>query len=236
MEHSDTGNLWESRFGKTDEHFHASVQQLTELPFSRADLIHQFPLFTGHVNLARYLSLYEAYKLVADKVGHLADVGSWLGSSFLFTAKLVRLFEPYASSRVHAFDWFEGMDPVQGDKDQNYRGSYDSLRRLIEIQDLSDVAAVHKLDLRSELAAFGRLPEYAELRFKYVFMDCGLKEVLASAIPFFWERLLPGGVMLFDHFSTHIQHESTLAQAALPPGTVFRTFPFTRQPTAYVIK
>ena len=206
------------------------------LDFAPIDLVHQFPLFTGHVNLARYLALSEAYKLVSARSGPLADVGTWMGTSFLFAAKLVRLFEPHATTRVHAFDWFQGMDPEDADKSGKYRGSYESLRKLVEIQELEDVAVLHQLDLRSELDDFAASDHYREIRFKYVFMDCGLKEVLEVAVPFFWDRLLPGGVMLFDHFSTDVPAESSVVLNALPEDSEFRQFTFTRQPTAYVIK
>jgi hypothetical protein len=228
--------MWENRFGRVDQKFHERVDEMLALDFAPVDLVHQFPLFTGHVNLARYLALYEAYKLVTAKSGHLADVGTWLGTSFLFAAKLVRLFEPYAATRVHAFDWFQGMDPENTGGTGNYRGSYESLRKLVEIQELEDVAVIHRLDLKSELEDFGRSPQYSEIRFKYVFLDCGVKNVLDAAVPFFWERLLPGGVMLFDHFGTDVPHESSVVLSALPTGTEFRQFGFTRQPTAYVIK
>ena len=200
------------------------------------DYINHFPAFTGHVNLARYLALYETFKMIEGVNGHYADVGTWKGASFLFVAKLIRLFEPYSMSQIHAFDWFQGMNNKQVGVSNDYIGSEENLKALVDAQGLSDVAVIHKLDLVNELGCLADDPVYAPIYYKYVFLDCGNREVLEKAIPFFWGRLVNGGVMVFDHFGTDCKDETDLAREFLPKGTVVKTFPFARQPTGYVLK
>jgi hypothetical protein len=95
------------KFEEMDKKFHASINNILELEISKIDFIHGFPLFTGWVNLARYLFLYDLYKKIYELSGDIADVGTWKGYSFLFFAKLVKIFEPLALTRVHAYDWFQ---------------------------------------------------------------------------------------------------------------------------------
>ena len=226
---------WERRYNDVDRVFHNGIQQILELNIDRQDFIHQFPLFTGHVNLGRYLALYESYKMVQNLHGQYADIGTWEGASFLFVAKLIKLFEPHAFSQVHAFDWFQGMHPAEDENDRSYAGNYHRLLKLVEIQDLSDIALVHKLDLTRDLDGFFKDPKHEEMRFKYVFMDCGIREVLEQCIPFFWHRLVQGGIMLFDHYGIGIGSESSVVDRLIADQKI-RCFPFCRQPTAYIIK
>ena len=67
-------------------------------------------------------------------------------------------------------------------------------------------------------------------------MDCGKRDVLEQAVPFFWDRLVTGGVMIFDHFASQVSEETEIVRATMPKGTEVRIFPFARQPMGYVIK
>ena len=113
MRHSGAEGMSKTRFAKTDRDFFSGLEIISHMNIPVADYIHQFPLFTGHVNLARYLALYEAFKMVQGLSGHYADVGTWKGASFVFIAKLIKLFEPYSYAQIHAFDWFKGVDPAK---------------------------------------------------------------------------------------------------------------------------
>lgn len=228
-------NLLDIRYSKEDQDFHAGIEKILNMDIEKIDLIHQFPLFTGHVNLARFLSLYEAFRMVKDLNGHYADVGTWKGTSFLFIAKLIKIFEPYGFTQVHAFDWFQGMEPSNAEKQRNYIGDYDTLIKLVKIQNLSDIALVHKLDLTKELKSFFTNPLFSGTKFKYIFLDCGIKTVLEECIPYFWPRLVKGGIIIFDHYGTDIGSETQVVDSLIK-GQTIKTFSYSRQPTAYIIK
>ncbi len=75
-----------------------------DLGFSTSDYINHFPAFVGHMTLARYLSLYEGYKMVKDVAGHIAEAGVFKASGSLLFAKLLKLYEPTSMTQVHGFD------------------------------------------------------------------------------------------------------------------------------------
>jgi len=236
MKHSSYENLWGRRFREIDVQFLGGVKEITEMGFALPVFIHQFPLFTGHVNMARYLALYESFKMVQGIAGNYADVGTFRGASLLWIAKLIKLFEPYSTSQVHAFDWFMGH---QGDdilQMQAQPDPFQKLRKLINVQGLTDIIVLHQLDLSKDLDQFDNDPICAPLYFKYVFMDCGFQEVLEKAVPFFWDKLLTGGIMVFDHFTSDIQVETEIVKEVLPPDTAIQNWPWCRQPMGYVIK
>lgn len=226
------------KFMEIDDSFHNNMDKIMELDIPKIDLVHQFPVFAGHVNLGRYLFFYDLYKKCLDLSGHIADVGTWKGASFFFMAKMVRLFEQYNTTQVHGFDWFKGMKPVKGKDDTTcdgeYVAEYNMVIKMIDLQKLNDIAMIHKLNLVDELGGF--FEEHPHMRFKMVFIDCGIADVLENSLRHFWPRLVNGGILIMDHYNVETSpHESSIVEKYIGKNLV-RQFPYNRQPTGYVIK
>lgn len=218
-----------------DQVYYQYMARLADLYESPADLVNQFPAYAGYVNLARFLMLYDLYKQVRDLAGHIADVGTFKGASFLFFAKLIRLFEPLDTTVVHGFDWFEGM--VEADyagAKGRYVSDFNRLTALTEAQGLGGIAHIHKLDLTADLPAFFEKNDY--LRFKMVFIDCGVETVIAESFRHFWPRLVNGGILVFDHYNCHVSPSESILFDRYLEGRSVKTVPFSRQPTGYVVK
>ena len=110
-----------------DKDYHFYVNKLLKSNIPPIDFLHQFPAYTGKVNLSRFLSLYELYKKVSNLKGHISEIGVWKGASLLFLAKLVSIFEPYSNTIVHGFDNFMGMKPSNDEVKKGLKtGSYKS--------------------------------------------------------------------------------------------------------------
>lgn len=227
MDHNP--NFGWGKFRTVDAAYFEYIDKLVADPPPTRDLLYQFPLYVGHVNLGRYLFFYDLYKQVLELAGHIGELGVYKGASLLYWAKLVRLFEPYSTTQVHGFDWFQGMP-----SDQSYQGSYEDLVALIELQKLQDVAIVHRLDLIRESALF--LANHPQLRFKLLFLDCGEKTVLEPSLLHFWPRLVRGGVLIMDHYNTELSPDESQLVDEVIGSNLVRQLPFNRQPTAYVIK
>lgn len=226
-----------SKFTKEDEIYFNYIEELDKYNYCSKDIIYDFTVFVGQVNLARFIFFYELYKKVLELNGDIADVGTYKGASFLLMSKLVKIFEPYNSTKVYGFDWFEGMKPSKDD-DVNQKGkyiaSYDTLNELIKLQGLENVAVLNKLDLTKQTKSY--LEERPSQRYKIVFIDCGIKNVLEETIPAFWSRLVNGGIMILDHYNnSHSPSESSLLEKTIGDRLI-KQMPFNRQPTAYVIK
>lgn len=225
------------KFSEVDEKYFAYIDELLSWQVPVKDLIYQFPAYVGHVNLARFLFFYDLYKKTIYLNGHIADVGTWKGASFLFMAKMIKLFEPYSPTQAYAFDWFQGMEPGKDD-DQNQAGNYcadyESLNKLVELQGLSDIAIINKMDVTCELAPY--FEERPWMRFKFVFVDCGIEGVLESSLANFWPRLVNGGVLILDHYNNGASPtESRILEKYIGNLPILQA-PFNRQPTCYVIK
>ena len=214
-----------------------SLEKILELGYAPEDYIHSNPLFNGDVNIARYLTLYEVYKKTLGLNGHIADCGMWKGSTFMYFCKLTEIFEPHAYTLVHGFDWFEGMDPGSLDADLvagSYAGDYEKLTKLIDLQKLDHVARLHKMDVTKQLAPF--MAQNLSLRFKIVFLDVGTYEADKAVVEHFWPRLCSGGILILDQYNCENLPGSTVSVNEALGDVKIHTFPWSRQPTSYVIK
>ncbi len=228
------------KFQDPDKTYFSFIDELEKMNLSSREIIYDFPVFVGHVNIGRYLFLYDLYRQVISLNGHIADLGTYKGASFLFFAKLLKLFEPFNTAQVHGFDWFKGMITTQDNGDVHeawegkYVASFETLSKLIESQGLNDVAILYNMDLVHETEAF--MSGNRHLRYKMIFLDCGIRNVMDVSLQHFWPRLVRGGILIMDHYNMeHSPDESDLVEKYVGSNMV-RQMPFNRQPTAYVVK
>ncbi|MBH63972.1 MAG: hypothetical protein CL569_16300 [Alphaproteobacteria bacterium] len=225
------------KFEEKAKAFHQSMEKIIALDTPTEDYIHQYPLFTGTSTIARFLALYDAYQSTLGVNGHIAEVGTFKGASLLYFAKLCEIFEPHAYTHVHGFDWFQGMNPGHQDPDVeagSYSADYDRLLQLLELQELDHFVHVHQMDVTTDLEPF--LASNPGLRFKLVFLDAGIYEVIRTCLPLFWERLNKGGVLVLDHVGDPRVAGETTAVAEMLGDVEIRTFPWSRQPAGYIEK
>lgn len=233
----DTGKFELEKFAHRKEAYREGLRQILSLGYEPSDYIHQFPAFIGHLTLARFVSLYETYKMTLGVAGHIAEIGVFMGAGSLFFAKVSKLFEPETLTQVHGFDWFRGAQITEEEKyvaDGECTEDYERLISLIRAQGLDNIVRIHGLDITADLPEF--FAEHSHLRFKLIFVDCGIYDVVASTIKHFWPRLTAGGIMLFDHFNHEVAPGETRAIDELLPGAKVRTFTFGWMPTAYIVK
>lgn len=232
------GQLEYRKFDERRDSYYNTLKAYDELDIPIQDLVENFTCFTGHMSLARYLGLYDLYKRTLGVAGHIAEVGTYKGASLFLFAKLVKIFESESLTQVHGFDWFQGMQKDNKVEFKVEKGSYKAdertLRNLIELQNLQNIAFVHKLDVIKELKNF--LEEFKHLQFKLIFLDAGLYEVVAVALPLLWERLTPGGILILDQYNHELSPGETIAVREVLPHARVRTLPNIWMPTAYIEK
>lgn len=225
------------KVSKDDKIYFNYIEELEKINPPLREVIYNFPVFVGQVNIARTIFFYELYKKVQNLSGNIAEVGTYKGASFMLWAKLIKIFEPNNLVRVYGFDWFQGMNPGQNDDFDNlgkYKADYETLNHLIELQGLDDVALLCKMDVTTELEEF--LEERPWLRFKLVFIDCGLEKVLDKSLSCFWPRLVRGGVLILDHYGLSCSPmESGIVEKYIGDHKVMQ-MPFNRHSSGYVIK
>ncbi len=225
------------KFTKPDEQYFSYIDKLEHLSPPLRELIYQFPVFVGSVNIARELFFYELYKKVLNLSGHICEVGTYKGASFMLWAKLIKIFEPYNMTQVYGFDWFEGMKP--GDSDDanqlgGYKADYKTLKNLIDWQGLDNIAILEKMDVTKKLEPY--IADRPYLRFKLIFIDCGIKDVLEASLHALWPRLVQGGVLILDHYNMEVSPtESSIMEKYVDTRPILQ-MPFNRHSSGYVVK
>ncbi|MGH2584662.1 MAG: TylF/MycF/NovP-related O-methyltransferase [Dehalococcoidia bacterium] len=143
------------------------------------------------VDETRCFMLYQLARHVASLPGDAAEVGVYKGG----TARLIALTLPATS--VHLFDTFAGMPSVDPAKDPFSRtGDLDDATVEMVEQYLAGCDNTHIYP--------GLFPEtagaVARASFCFVHVDVVIYRSVLDCCRFFYDRLVPGGVLLFDDY------------------------------------
>ena len=122
--------------------------------------------------------------------GDVAECGVWRGRTFV--AMALRLQQRGSGRRIWGFDSFEGFDT---DVPHNFK---DTSADLV-------IAKINSFRLRNAEVVSGQFEDSfsktSNRRFSFVHLDCDVYESYQQCLNFFYPRLLPGGVMLFDEYN-----------------------------------
>jgi O-methyltransferase len=140
-------------------------------------------------------NVYSMCRSLESLPGEIAEIGVYEGS----TARL--LCELKGIKSVHLFDTFEGLPEgttatekiVYGKKTAQYRCSLESVQGYLKTFDNVNYYR-------------GFFPKSAEgldpnLRFAFVHMDVDLYQSTLDCLKFFYDRMVPGGIMLTHDYS-----------------------------------
>ncbi|HAM71418.1 MAG TPA: methyltransferase [Verrucomicrobiales bacterium] len=147
----------------------------------------------------RHYNLHQLARSVSDLPGDSVECGVYKGAGSYVIALA---FEGKPGHLHHVFDSFEGLSaPVERDRPS------DPTARPYE----SGEFATPEETVRRNLDRFGfirfykgwiptRFPEVVDRRFAFVHIDVDLYEPTRDSIAFFYERLLPGGILVCDDY------------------------------------
>lgn len=222
-----------------------------------------WPLFAGAVNIARCLAIYDLVKRVVDLPGHFCELGCWNGTNLAYLAKIVNTLKPQSYTEVIGFDSFQGLQIFDAQKDSTaeelmdrYKGNVELLEDMLHLYNLEGFVRLIKGNIEETLPRF--LREREDIRFAFVYVDVDLYSATKVGVELLWPRLLTGGVMVFDEYNigplarlprksdvtpthnagdiSYFPGETIAIHDVLGNDVQIHSVPFTRQPTAYVIK
>jgi O-methyltransferase len=144
------------------------------------------------VDCPRCYILWQCARQACAVEGAAAELGVYRGG----TARLLAAAFAPSKKPLHLFDTFEGMPTVDPARDRHAQGDFahtslESVRSF-----LSDFGSVRFY--------VGRFPETAvDLgadRFAFVHVDADIYRSVLDACEFFYPRLTPGGIVVFDDY------------------------------------
>ena len=164
-----------------------------------------WPLYADIANLGRFMAISDLLRESLEVPGHVAEFGSWRGSNLLFLAKLLRIYDPQGSKRVHCFDSFEGLetftpkDGAAAGQKGEYAGSFEELTDMIDLYGLQDDIDIHKGQIQDTLPAF--IDGNPGVMMSFVYCDTDLFEPTTLILEHMHDRLVTGGLFVLDQWS-----------------------------------
>ncbi len=145
------------------------------------------------VDTPRLDKLVEFYELTKQIKGEIAEVGVYKGGTAYLLTRLA-----HDHKYVFLFDTFEGMPESKPGVDNHVKG------------DFNDTAEISVKSLLSRFNNFrmykGTFPQdtsryVQKVAFSLVHLDCDIYDSVKQSLEFFYKRVLPGGVIIFDDYN-----------------------------------
>jgi hypothetical protein len=184
--------------------------------------------------------------------GDIVEVGVFKGSGMATFSKFVDIFCPNSNKKIIGFDIFDDTKKdVILDKDGIFdKDKMSIVYSKVNSSELSMESVYNRLDAmnihKKYMLVMGdvedTLPEFINanpgFRISLIYIDVDLERATYNTLKFLWNRLLPGGIIVFDEYEYHKFSESCgvekfLKEYNLPYDIISTNW---IAPTAYMIK
>jgi len=201
--------------------------------------------------LGKLLHRYEYFNKVKDLPGDIIEIGVFKGSGIATFSKFLEIYCPNSNKKIIGFDIFQKntneilSKDIELDKN-NMNTVYSRVNShdltLESVEDRLSNMNIHKKysliegDVENTLPAF--LDKNPGLRVSLLYIDCDIERPTYFSLKYLWDRLLPGGIILFDEYEYHSFSESNGVDKFLQERNIKYNIKSTNFmcPTAYIIK
>lgn len=214
-------------------------------------------IFSGDCKLlGKLLHRYHFYNKIRHLPGDIVEVGVYKGSGVASFCKILNIFEPNSNRKVIGFDFFSSTEGISSLRQSSTQAEVDLMTEVYERAKTSselELGAVEenlarstgKFQNRSMLVSgdiMTTMPSFVEsnpgFRVSLIYIDVDLAAPTYYALKSMWNRLLPGGIVLFDEYEYHGFTESEGVERFLTEAELDYTLESTYwiAPTAYLMK
>lgn len=152
----------------------------------------------------RHYTLNHLLKNLRGVSGDFCELGCWRGLSAHQTAEYIR--RHHAGAKFCILDSFEGLSDYRSEDKTGLAYDYDAMRRAFACAE--DIVKHNLREFDFVSYHKGWIPtqfhEVAERRFCWVHIDVDLYQPIKDSIEFFYPRLVPNGIMVFDDYGCSI--------------------------------
>jgi len=227
-----------------------------EFDISPLDAVKQFAVLSRRQALKRFLAHVELFKMTLEIPGDIVELGVYRGLGLMTWANLLESYCVGDRTKVvFGFDNWKGFSEISkedGEEDENSGkvvGGFDpekyfnELNSAIEIFDADRFIPAKPRIKLVEGDIEKTIPQFVDdnpgVRFSLVHFDCDLYKPTKIALEHLWERVVKGGVIIFDEYSIHDWPGETAAVDEFfkdKPDVQLKTLTWTNVPGAYIIK
>ena len=202
--------------------------------------------------LGKLLHRYNFFNRIIDLPGDIVEVGVFKGSGIATFSKFIEIFIPNSNKKVIGFDIFNpenskkvlDKDNINDNNNMNIvYNRVNEIDRTIEsvYKRLDDMKIDKKYiliegDVEDTIPAF--LSTNPGFRISLLYMDVDIERPTYNALKNLWDRILPGGIIIFDEYEYHSFSESCGVDKFLKEKNIEYPLKSTHfmAPTAYFIK
>lgn len=201
--------------------------------------------------LGKMLHRFEYFNKIKDLPGDIIEIGVFKGSGIATFSKFLEIYCPNSNKKVIGFDIFQNNSDEILKKDVTLdKDNMNIVYSRVNADDLTlqSVDArlmnmnIHKKYSLVEGDVEETLPLFLEknpgLRISLLYIDCDIERPTYYSLKYLWDRILPGGIILFDEYEYHSFSESNGVDRFLKENNIKYNLKSTNFmcPTAYMIK
>lgn len=223
---------------------------------SPLDAVRHFAVLSRRQALKRFLAHTELFRMTMDVPGDIAELGVFRGNGLMTWANLLEAYCIGDRTKVvYGFDnWkgFSSLAPQDGHEDQHsgkVAGGFNPGRYLDELRDAIEIFDADRFipmkpriklvegDIEQSVPSF--IESNPGVRFSLVHFDCDLYRPTRAALECLWDRVVRGGIVIFDEYAiADWPGESRAVDDFFidKPDVRLRTFSWTNTPGAYLVK
>lgn len=201
----------------------SNENKLNEITQTTYDKFNNF-IFSDDLKLTgKLLHRFEYFLKVKDLPGDIVEIGVFKGSGISSFMKFIEVYCPNSNKKVigfDIFDTFEANDILSKDGDTD-KDSMTVVYDRVESDDLTLESVTNRLNetnispdkyklIKGDVEQ--SIPKYLEenkgFRISLLYIDVDLDRPTYYSLKYLWDRILPGGVILFDEYEYHKFSES----------------------------
>jgi hypothetical protein len=201
--------------------------------------------------IGKLLHRFEYFNRIKHLAGDIIEVGVFKGSGIATFSKFLEIYCPNSNKKVIGFDIFQQNSHEILSKDMKLdknnmnvvysRVNMDELT-LESVEERLTNMKIHKKYILVQGDVEESLPMFLEknpgLRVSLLYIDCDIERPTYYSLKYLWDRILPGGIILFDEYEHHSFSESNGVDKFLKENNIKYDIKTTNFmcPTAYLVK
>jgi hypothetical protein len=210
-------------------------------------------IFSNDIKLlGKLLYRYDFFKKIINLPGDIVEIGVFKGTGIATFSKFVEIFCPNSNKKIIGFDIFDKDDGIKIlEKDSTIDKetmsvvyskvndnvlSYESVQSRLNNMSIDNKYMLIKGDIEDTIPIF--LQNNPGFRISLLYIDVDLERPTYYSLKYLWDRILPGGIIVFDEYEYHKFSESNGVDKFLKEFNIEYNVVSTNwmAPTSYIIK
>jgi hypothetical protein len=201
--------------------------------------------------IGKLLHRFDFFNKIKNIPGDIVEIGVFKGSGIASFSKFLEIYCPNSNKKIVGFDIFKNNDQqILNKYDEDEKKYMNIVYSRVDEKELTlqsvtnrlDNMNIHKKYMLIEGDVEETLPEfiknYPGFRISMLYIDCDLDKPTYYSLKYLWDRVLPGGIIIFDEYEHHSFSESVGVDRFLKENNITYNIISTNfiAPTAYIIK